>query len=261
MHAAGLIGCHISVTQLSFLVCNIQFVAVSMMQSCQPLLELAMIVLVAFGNVQSFQFKVCGVSLTFALCRLWDEFISDLSKSVDCSADAAVEGKAGKVVIPGGKLLGKFQPSKATDLHNANHFGELGMNLLHAEPQKSYGIGTCNLMVSAHTLKTPIRPEAEQEILFKLKCGFRQGLWPVLHLDDPVGHLEMPSRAAENASQKQLLEGLQTALSAVNSGRGLSLLQGMLSLASSRTKTYSSRLQTKGLHHHTFGDIKPTEVD
>ena len=183
------------------------------------------------------------VSLSFAFCRLWDEFVSDLSKSIDCSADAAVEGKAGKVVIPGGNLLGKFQASQATDLHNANHFGDLGTTLLHAEPQKSYGIGTCNLMISAHTLKTPIRPEAEQEILFKLKCGFRQGLWPVLHLDDPVGHLEMPSRGAENASQKQLLEGLQTALSAVHSGRGLSLLQGRLSALDSikTNSTYQRR--------------------
>lgn len=157
---------------------------------------------------------------------MWGEFIADLSRSVDCSADTPSAGKGASVTIPGGKLLGKFDANEATDLHNATHFGELGSTLLHAEPQKSYGIGTCNLMISAHTLKTPIRPEAEQEILFKLKSGFRQGLWPVLHLEDPVGHLEMPSKAAENASQAQLLDGLNIALSAVTSGRDSSLLQG-----------------------------------
>lgn len=160
------------------------------------------------------------------LCRIWGEFISDLSKSVDCSADTPSAGQGTSVLIPGGKLLGKFDATEATDLHNAAHFGELGSTLLHAEPQKSYGIGTCNLMVSAHTLKTPIRPEAEQEILFKLKSGFRQGLWPVLHLGDPVGHLEMPSKGAENASKAQLLDGLNIALSSVQSGQGSSLLQG-----------------------------------
>ena len=160
------------------------------------------------------------------MCRLWGEFVADLSKSVDCSEDTPTAGKGTNVIIPGGRLLGRFEANEATDLHNATHFGELGSTLLHAEPQKSYGIGTCNLMISAHTLRTPIRPEAEQEILFKLKSGFRQGLWPVLHLQDPVGHLEMPSRAAENASKTQLLDGLNTALSAVSSGRGSSLLQG-----------------------------------
>ena len=159
---------------------------------------------------------------------MWGEFVADLSSSVDCSADTPSAGKGANVIIPGGKLLGKFDASEATDLHNATHFGELGSTLLHAEPQKSYGIGTCNLMISAHTLKTPIRPEAEQEILFKLKSGFRQGLWPVLHLEDPVGHLEMPSRGAENASKAQLLDGLNNALSAVNSGRVSSLVQGVI---------------------------------
>lgn len=136
-------------------------------------------------------------------------------------------GKGTSVIIPGAKLLGNFGATESTAPLSASHFGKLGSTLLHAEPQKSYSIGTCNLMISAHTLKTPIRPEAEQEILFKLKSGFRQGLWPVLHLQDPVGHLEMPSRAAENASQTQLLDGLKSALTAVNSGRVSSLLQGV----------------------------------
>ena len=160
---------------------------------------------------------------------MWADFVADLSKAVDCSTDTPTAGKA-KGVIPGSKLLGKFQANGEAHHENDRHFGELGSTLLHAEPQKSYGIGTCNLMISAHTLKTPIRPEAEQEILFKLKSGFRQGLWPVLHLGDPVGHLEMPSRAAENASQKQLMEGLQMAWTAINSDRGSPLLQGRLSL-------------------------------
>ncbi|KAL3151781.1 hypothetical protein ABBQ38_012755 [Trebouxia sp. C0009 RCD-2024] len=151
-----------------------------------------------------------------------------LAKSINCSADTPMAGKGTSVILPGAKLLGNFGATESTALPTS-HFGQLGSTLLHAEPQKSYGIGTCNLMISAHTLKTPIRPEAEQEILFKLKSGFRQGLWPVLHLQDPVGHLEMPSRAAENASKTQLLDGLKSALTAANSGRGSSLLQGVKS--------------------------------
>lgn len=170
-------------------------------------------------------------------CRLWGEFVADLAKSVNCSADTPTAGKGTNVIIPGSKLLGKFDAKEATELPNTTHFGQLGSTLLHAEPQKSYSIGTCNLMISAHTLKTPIRPEAEQEILFKLKSGFRQGLWPVLHLQDPVGHLEMPSRAAENASKTQLLDGLNSALTAVNSGRGSALLQGVQQLTTCQVHT------------------------
>ena len=167
------------------------------------------------------------MSYHLGCCRLWSDFVAGLAKSVNCSADTPMAGKGTSVVIPGGKLLGNFGATETTALPNVSHFGQLGSTLLHAEPQKSYSIGTCNLMISAHTLKTSIRPEAEQEILYKLKSGFRQGLWPVLNLQDPVGHLEMPSRAAENASQTQLLDGLSSALTAVNSGKGSSLLQGV----------------------------------
>lgn len=171
-----------------------------------------------------------------ACCRLWGEFVTGLAKSINCSADTPMAGKGTSVILPGAKLLGNFGATESTALPTS-HFGQLGSTLLHAEPQKSYGIGTCNLMISAHTLKTPIRPEAEQEILFKLKSGFRQGLWPVLHLQDPVGHLEMPSRAAENASKTQLLDGLKSALTAANSGRGSSLLQGVQRLPTCRLRS------------------------
>ena len=141
--------------------------------------------------------------------------------------NTGLTGKAARSVIPGSKLLSSFQPAADRQVNNAGYFEELGSQLLQGAQQgASATFGICPVLVSAQTLRTQARAAATQEIIYKLSSGYNKGLWPALHRDEPAANLVMPSDAADNASQRQLVTILRQAVATVNNGRGASLLPG-----------------------------------
>lgn len=170
-----------------------------------------------------------GQAAATLLCRKWSEFVKDLAPSIECMSNTGIPGKNSRAPVPGSKLFSTFQASEA-QRGGASHFTELGGLLMHTQHGSSTVFGTCNVMVSSQTLRTQARPEATEEILFKLTNGYNKGLWPVLHLDEPSDHLVMPSDAADHASRKYLGGRLQQASSTINSGEGASLLPGNIDL-------------------------------
>lgn len=162
-------------------------------------------------------------------CRKWDSFVAELAPSIECIATTGLSGKGSRTIVPGNRLLGKFQTPDPAEHDNSSHFTELGSMLMQGQGT-SVKFGTCNVMVSSQTLRTQIRQQAVQEILFKLSHGYNKGLWPVLHKEDPSANLVMPSDAADNASRKQLVSTLKQAISNITSGRASNLLGTTLPL-------------------------------